>query len=81
MEQLNNMKHCVINVHAKYYRLRTLQRLENRAEMWTGIVMKRLHKDGGLELDPEIERKLDSHIWEERIFPFERKLTKHLSAQ
>lgn len=45
--------------------------------MWIGIVMKRFYKDGGFELDFEIERKLDSYIWEERIFLFERKLIKY----
>lgn len=45
----------MINVYPKYYRLRTTQMPKSRAVMWTGIVMKRLHEDSGLDLDPEIE--------------------------
>lgn len=49
----------MINVLAKYYRLRTTWRSENKAIIWTGIVMKRLHRDSELELVPDIEWKLD----------------------
>lgn len=80
VEQFNDIKRCVINVHTKFERLRTEQSAENRAVMWTGLVMKRLHGDSGLKWDPEIEWALDSHIWQGRIFPPGRKLPKELLA-
>lgn len=45
--------------------------------MWTGIViMKKLHKDGGLALDSEIEWELGSDSWDGRILPPGRRLPK-----
>lgn len=31
VEQLNNMKHCMINIYAKYYGLRTTQRSKKQS--------------------------------------------------
>lgn len=62
VEQLNNMKCFMINDHTKYYRLKTNRVQKSRPVMWSRIVMKRLHRDGGLELDHETWWEFDSHI-------------------